>query len=64
MAAIKRAFRIGVRYIVAAFLIVLMTQLLLALKIIGSSFFEQLAITFVSLIIAGLVLGIAYEPKK
>jgi hypothetical protein len=60
---IQHYLRVGIRYIVAAFLIVTLTQILLYLNIIGDSFLESVAITLVSLVIASILLGAAYQPK-
>lgn len=60
---IKHYLRVGIRYIVAAFLIVVITQLLIAINIIGDSFLEKIAITLGSLVIASILLGAAYQPK-
>lgn len=63
MSVIKHYIRVGIRYIVAAFLIVALTSLLLAFDIIGDTFLEKVIITLISLVIASILLGAAYQPK-
>lgn len=63
MSVIKHFIRVGIRYIAAAFLIVALTQILIALNIIGDTFLEKVLITIISLVLASLLLGLAYTPK-
>jgi len=60
---LKHYIRVGVRYVIAAVLIVALSQLLIFINIIGDTFWEKVAITLVSLVIAALILGAAYQPK-
>ena len=55
---IKNTVRIGIRYIVTAFLIVAITQILIYFNIFGNSFVEQIVVTLFSLIISSALLAV------
>lgn len=55
--------QVGIRYVVAAFLIVALTQILLALNIIGNTFLENVTVTLFSLAIAAALLKVASSPR-
>lgn len=61
---IKQSARTGVRYIITAFLIVALGQLLTFFNIVGESFAEKVLITFISLVVASILLWIATANEK
>ena len=59
---VKRGARWAVRGLVTAFLIVALTQILIYFHFLGESFPEKVLITFVSLIVASILLWIVTRP--
>jgi len=60
---IKRGARWMVRGLIMAFLIVALTQVLIYLHLLGESFPEKVLITFISLIVASILLWIVTRPE-